>query len=218
MLVATTSEFRTPLSLMRGQTWYPYTAIDDGRWVVDTWKGVYYRSASKAYIPRDKKDCTKSSDSSTSCDPAVISCGADCDSSSGSNTRHTEPLSALWFNKATFRGEEIFAGGMLSGSDQPSGYPALSFAKLAPRFDYNERGVVGGVNVHYKFGEERKWRVGARASIPFKVIEVERSPNCKLSEILEDVMKVGVEDIDAQGFFGLTYAYRLDFLSSLAVP
>jgi hypothetical protein len=67
------------------------------------------------------------------------------------------------------------------------------------------------------------WRIGARASLPFKVIEVQRSPNCPLAETLQDVLTVGMPLIcpDSETFNVNSlpaFAYRLDFLSSLGIP
>lgn len=191
MLTAITSEFRTPLSLYRGTVHYPLDPVDkekDSLWTIDGWKSAYYRCADEAYMPKD--ECSEKS------------------------TTNTKPLSALFFGKADFRGEEAFPGGILL---TPSGVPALSFAKLSPRFDYNEQGAVFGLHVKRRF-EDSYWHFGARASVPFKVIEVEQSRSCGSERLEEDAANVIVRKQENPSFGANLVdvnAYRLDFLSTL---
>ncbi len=197
VLCATTGELRSPLNQFRtGTIHYPLVPIEkveedkDSLWYIDTWKAGYYRGADQAYISKD-----------------------DCDSNK--STRNTEPLSQLFFGKADFRGEEAFAGGMLV--TPPSGTPALSFAKLSPRFDYNEWGAVFGLHVQRRF-EDSNWRTGGRVSVPVKVIEVEQSRSCGSERLEEGFADVIVRRQEAPGGGSNLVdanAYRLDFLSTL---
>lgn len=215
-----TTEFRSPLSVHdgygHGYMHYPLDPIGDRGWHIDLWGAGYTRCSSEAFID-------------------------DCDGDS--NTTKTKTLSALWFGKDSFKGEEAFASGMLTAS----GNPWLSFATLRPRFMYTEMGVVLGADFEKRFKDD-KWRIGLRASLPIKKIEVAKSSfgNCAeepeegLKNVVvyqeENIRAASVIDNDGNGGsagVGTTqepgdvgdgtnrfnvqtaYAYRLDFLSSL---
>ena len=205
-LLHATSEFRSPLSIARGPMhwpskpayqawWYEYMPEKDAGteslWNVHTWSAAFYRCADKAYI-----------------DP--------CDNKT---TRKTTSLSSLWFGKEEFRGEEAFAGGIINDPVLLSTTnPYLGFARISPRFDYNERGVYWGLYADRRFGADEQWHAGGRISLPFKVIEIEQNNNVKFEETLEDVLKFNAVSSDAAADpVDVDFAARLDLLRSLMI-
>src|SRR6185436_14417592 len=98
-------------------------------------------------------------------------------------TTETAPLSALFFGKDTFRGEEAFFGGILVDTPAP---PALIFSQIRPRFEYSEFGVFTGVNIYHAFKhtDTGSWRAGLSLSLPVKLIEVNQRVGCGTEEPL----------------------------------
>lgn len=211
ILFAATSQFRTPLTfLKRGYVHYPLDYVDhawwfdmmelhrkDTPWYVDSFKGLYARSASQSFFDE--------------CDP----CGDKV-------THKTVSLSTLWFGKEAFRGEEVFPGGMLPGPCSPALQKkeniALGYSRITPRFEYNEYGVYCGFDAGRTFGEDNQWVVGLRMSIPFEVITIERDQDPQLFETVDDV--VMMRDINeaagGEGSGQLDFAARFDFLNTLS--
>lgn len=193
LMVATTSELLSPLSHQRGSIHYPIVGLEkDACWALDAWGIGYCRKACSAYL------CNK-------CNWSGV-------------TTNTEDLAALFFGKSTFLGEEAFANGMLL---EPSNFPALSFAKLSPRFDYNEYGVFVGLHAEREICDSC-WHIGWRASLPIKRVSVEQRRSCGTEQIEEasDVI-VRRQEFTNADIFGEgsrtnnVNGYRLDFLSSL---
>lgn len=231
MTIDATSQFRSPLSLEydQGPIHYPLQRAREAWWAglmgfdscdevvcgldFDVWAGGYYRCADKGFCDSCDDSCDNSCD-----DP--------CDDN-GKVTRKTTSLVPLFFRindcKEFFRGEEFFPGGMLSCEGDnffapPFGEPFLRFARITPNFRYSEKGAVFGLNARYRIPCAPCWSVGARVSIPFKVVEVINGAG-KLEEGLEDV--VGERLLDAKADGNPTkwdFAYRLDFLSCLVRP
>lgn len=204
-MLANSSEFRSPRRVIRGVMHYPLAPVEDAwwyetmpdtgecekTWQLETWGAAWRMLATEAFDP-----CADGS------------------------TSHTTSLSSLWFGKDTFRGEEIFAGGRIDDATllTPTN-PFLGFARIAPRFDYNERGVVMGLYFRQSFGEDDCWHVGFRASLPVLEIEIEQDSGCFLEETLDDVVQRLPINLDADVDPNqVDYAYRLDFLSSLSSP
>ena len=199
-LFAVTSEYRSPLSLQRGVLHLALCPVEpEDLWsIVHIWGAGYCRSARKAFI----------------------ACGDDYYCSSRGATTNTEELATLFFGKDCFRGEEAFAGGILT---VPSGVPALSLSKLCPRFKYSEKGVYLGLHAQRDFCESQ-WHVGMRASLPIKVIDVEQVRSCGSEEVETQAQKLVVrrqEIPNAENPGGNgddmvnANAYRMDFLSTL---
>jgi len=133
-------------------------------------------------------------------------------------TTNTEELAALFFGASSFLGEEAFANGILL---EPSNFPALSFAKISPRFDYNEYGVYLGLHAEREICDSC-WHIGWRASLPIKRISVEQRRSCGTEQIEEAadviVRRQEFTNADVYGEGSRTNnvnGYRLDFLSSL---
>lgn len=204
-----TFEFRTPLSLEdRGymhwllapadQAWWygqmPNEKTHTG-WNIHIWGAAYSRTADKAFF-----DCT------------------DADKV----TRDTTTLSQLWFGKTVFRGENAFAGGTFAGAPNATQVlvngvnPYLSFARIMPKFDYNETGCNMGIDFARYVGNDDRFHIGGRANIPFKIIEIEQDSAYTLEETLDDVFVTRVINTDeAAAPIQIDYAMRFDFLNTL---
>lgn len=211
ILFAATSQFRTPLTfLKRGYIHYPLDYVDhawwfdpmelhrsDTPWYVESFKGLYGRSASQSFF--------------NECDP----CGDKV-------THKTVSLSTLWFGKEAFRGEEVFPGGMLPPPCDPALQKkeniALGYSRITPRFEYNEYGVYCGFDAGRTFGEDHQWMVGLRMSIPFEVITIERDQDPQLFETVDDVVRMRTinEDDAGVGAHQQDFAARFDFLNTLS--
>ena len=227
------------LNPLSGYQHYRFKPLYKHRWNVDLWAGAYYRRADNGMGPKKLDKCSSSQfpvtwgsdcdccprscgcctdDCSSVCLPSSCgtfwgSCGSCCYDEDACN-RKKIPLSELFFGKSDFRGEEVFADGILL--NRPNGYPGLSFAMLRPRFDYNERGVVLGAHVEKQI-EGSKWRWSWNVNIPIKSIEVEQNWACgleKTEETLEDVVVNTTQVVDDSEVQQVS-AYRLDFLSTL---
>ena len=137
--------------------------------------------------------------------------------------RNSVHLSKLFFGKSEFRGEEAFAGGIITVPWAP---PVLKFAKIRPRFEYCEKGLNFAIETERRF-DDSKWRFGGQLSLPFKVIDVERNvcsaTMTELEESIDDVVcrksetlwKDDSSSADAREPKAIVPAYRLDFLSGL---
>jgi len=244
------------LNNIGGFSHYPLDPVGcDSLWSVDFWGGFYFRKAHCGMAPRGCDSCTLASrglvgkgsscgycappsccfnDCCGCCPPGPIydgycnSLGPCCHDEDLCDSR-TVPLSTLFFGKSEFRGEEAFAGGILI--NRPSGSPGLSFAKLRPRFDYNERGVVLGMHFE-KRPECKKWRFGFNFTLPIKSIEIEQNSDCCCEETLGDVMCIerahlvpadgdstcGTDGKLGEQAYAEGWSYRLDFLTSLYMP
>jgi hypothetical protein len=207
-----TFQFRSPLSLEdRGfmhwvlapadQAWW-YDQMPSQKehtdWNIHFWGAAYVRNA---------------------CD-AFAACGP-CDEDKV--TRHTTSLGELFFGKAVFRGEEVFAGGTFAGPLSPaqelvnSVNPFLAFARIRPVFDYNETGAHIGVDfARSNLGCDGRYHVGGRVYIPYKIIEIEQDTSIELQETLDDVLiKRIVQYDEGADPDQVEYAMRFDFLSTL---
>lgn len=131
----------------------------------------------------------------------------------------TQPLSALWFNKADFVGQEAFSRGVVANPTNVW----LIISTLSPRFRYTQRGAVIGAAVSKRLHED-KVHVGLRVELPISVLDVDRYEKCGQrgtelgGETLEDVMVEKPEVVNDLGGTPrglLDFAYRLDFLSAL---
>lgn len=128
----------------------------------------------------------------------------------------TEQLSALFFGEPSFVGIQAFVPGSVSPIN-----PFLQFAQITPKVCYNETGAFFGINVDRVVGCSGCWHVGARANISFRNIKNELVDCCDLvaEENLSDVCVMDNENVlnavCSPEVITQSYAYRLDFLSSL---
>ena len=210
-----TTQFRTPLDFIRLEAHYQRYCCDDKDFSfldfdehtkhplhVTFRSGLYGRTAWKAFVD----DC---------CAPAVID---PCLPSCSSTEHHKKSLSALWFGKSAFKAEEAFFGGIITSAAALRGNEAVAFSTITPQFKYTEKGAWVGVNGDYRFGVTKKWNIGFRSSIPFKIIEVEPTvlDDGSLEGGLSSVIAESILELDAgPNGNAIDYAYRLDFLSTL---
>lgn len=201
-----TSEIRSPLGRF-GDVWFDYRYIFDpveenSDWQVDVQKVAYTRSSARSFGMPQK--CVKT------CDKNKL-------------TTQTVPLSALFFNKSLFKGQEIFHGGNLAG--RASNAPGLIFSNFSPRISYEESGVSIGVHAYHQLNEHPSVRIGGRIGMPIKVIKVEEDRSCGAERIDQSVLQedlvvcyeeqaTGAARIDT----ATLCAYRLDYLTTLKLP
>jgi len=200
---ANSSEFRSPRRLTRGVMHYPLANIENAWWYDE--------------MPKQADECRSWQLETWAAGWRMVADAAFDARESGSTTKTTS-LSQLWFGDDVFRGEQIFAGGIINDPQLlMQTNPFLGFARIKPSFDYNEHGVMFGLYFRQDFGEDGCWHVGFRASLP--VIEIEIDNGCLEQETLADVAQRVPINLDANGAPNqIDYAYRLDLLSSLARP
>ena len=140
---------------------------------------------------------------------------------SNKHGRKTTPLSRLLFCKSDFTGAESFAHGVANVPNNPW----VNISTLRPRFSYNEKGALVGMEVA-RVVHDGRIRVGGRTTIPFRFICTDRFEQCSADnrsselggERLQDVTALRAEvfqDEDGNNQGVVTFAYRLDFLSQL---
>lgn len=205
-----TFQFRTPLSVEdRGymhwllapsdQAWW-YDQMPSQKentdWNIHFWGAGYTRSAAKAFA--------------RPCDPCHHN----------KVTHHTTTLGELFFGQATFRGEDVFAGGMFSGAaliQVNAVNPYLAFAQITPNFDYNEKGAYIGLDFARCLGADDRFHIGGRAYIPYKIIDINQDTSIELEETLADVFVTRIITLNSTAVAPnqSEYAMRFDFLSSL---
>lgn len=200
LVFAETTEFRTPQRLVRGEMHWPLKPVEEAWWYdkadtenreidnksVDVWAGYYGISAGEAFFKPN-----------------------------GGITTDTASLSALWFGKDTFRGQDVLAG-KPSSQQLMQFNPFFGFAKISPQFTYNEKGAVFGLRTMRTFGCDDQWHTGMRASLPVKRIDIEQEPNVDVEETLQDVMRrVQTNVAPTAEPNQIDFAYRLDFLTTL---
>jgi hypothetical protein len=207
-----TFQFRSPLSLEdRGYMHWALAPSDQAWWYGDMpsektrtdwnihfWGAGYVRNACEAFA---------------ACGPC----------NENKVTSDTTSLGQLFFGKAVFRGEEIFAGGTFASPIPTAGQelvnsvnPFLAFARIRPVFDYNETGAHIGVDFAKNLGADDRFHVGGRVYIPYKIIEIEQDTSIELEETLDNVFITRIvnadEGVDPDQ---VEYAIRYDFLSTL---
>ena len=203
LILAETTEFRTPQRLTRGEMHWPLKPIEKTWWYdqmdteecenknhwVDVWAGYYGITASEAFFKPN-----------------------------GGITTQTSSLSALWFGTDTFVGQDILAIVPEPGTLMSSN-PFLGFARITPQFSYDEKGVVFGLRTMHTFGCDDMWHSGIRLSLPVKDITIEQCDGAQIEESLGNVVQERYTNEDASADpTQIDFAYRLDFLTSLGIP
>ena len=134
----------------------------------------------------------------------------------------TEPISAMWFNKADFRMTEIFPESLVPVNSEFMN-PLLRTAKLHLRANYIENGVSFGLRWDHPFYHE-KGRIGIRAHCPIKRIKVEKidTEGVRSGAELQDVLSIKPVTNTVQGgslqdqdSLNQVAAIRLDFAEAL---
>ena len=203
LVFAETTEFRTPQRLTRGEMHWPLKPVEEAwwydkadtedreinHWSIDAWAGYYGVSAGEAFVKPN-----------------------------GGITTDTASLSALWFGRDSFRGVDVLAGNpgpvVLTQIN-----PFLGFSRISPSFTYSEKGAVFGLRTMRTWGCDDMWHSGVRVSLPVKKIDIEQDSNVALEETLQDVVRQVPTNFDPEAAPNqIDFAYRLDFLTSIAMP
>lgn len=198
----TARELRTPLSGMQGRFSARYPA-------------EYHQVKNKK---SDKKDACWGD----SFDLQVFTQGyhRSADKAYGHSHSHCakEAWSSLIFGESDMRLENIFPNSNVDHLLKDN--PFVSISTLKPRFEYNENGVLFGMQGETNFkicGSD--YRLGARVRIPYRDIEV--SDPCGTGDLvgeqLEDVYKKRLEITDNNDLdrTNTVFAARMDFLDAL---
>ncbi len=141
-------------------------------------------------------------------------------------TKHstkTQPLTAVMFGKSDFKIEEIYPDA--TAQKNAAGYNPLVAAKLmSPRAEYAETGMTVGLRFDYPVWEKHG-RIGVRASVPFRRIEIERQDSGldKTEDPTSDFVRSKVIKVAANAAGDditgtqqvLAKAYRMDIVSKL---
>ncbi|MCK4500725.1 hypothetical protein KAU11_09505 [Candidatus Babeliales bacterium] len=131
----------------------------------------------------------------------------------------SKELSALFFNKSDFYMNEILPD---SYADIQTEYysPYLAITKLSPRVTYEEKGISMGARFAYPI-YKNKGRIGVRAQVPFRRIEIEREDlgdkdTNQLDDVLtKEVVTRGSTEGGTEAKDVLARAIRMDFLQSI---
>jgi hypothetical protein len=136
----------------------------------------------------------------------------------------TQPLTALYFNKADIPLKEIFWMSQVPLASENYN-PFLAIGTYSPRATYNECGVTMGGRWDYPVWNN-KGRIGLRATVPFRRIEIEREDiTDKNANPLNDVMVTLPEEqtVTTEGLLNVgskfdvaTKAWRADFVNAIA--
>lgn len=203
LALGTTTEFRTPQRLIRGEMHWPLKPVEEAwwydkmdtedreidNWSIDAWAGYYGINAGAAFFKPN-----------------------------GGITTDTASLSALWFGTESFRGIDLLAA-QPSPQQLMDSNPFLGFARISPTFSYSEKGAVFGLRTMRTFGCDNQWHTGFRISLPVKEIEIEQDANAAVEETLDDVVFQYYTNLKTSPSASqIDFAYRLDFLTSLGVP
>jgi len=138
----------------------------------------------------------------------------------------TKEITELIFNKADFQVTDAFPNGQVD----PNGAnynPLAGFKSLSPRVEYNEMGMTVGGALAFPVCKG-KGRLGVRASVPFRNIELERQDSGldKAEDPTADYVSARVIAVTRPGNGGaaaapaniLAKAYRVDLLTALQQP
>jgi len=162
---ALATEFRTPYLSDRGPLRHSFKKLNKDKMNLNTWSTVYTKEAHKAFLKH----------------------GGD-----------SKPLTKLLFNESTFTFNEIFENSNVPLTS-PNYNPFLSLIEYSPRAKYFEWGATFGGCIDFPVWKEDngrvKGRVGLRATIPFRTIEVEREDITPQTGIGQDAAGLAVTGI-----------------------
>jgi hypothetical protein len=136
-----------------------------------------------------------------------------------SHGTNTHPLSALFFNKSNFLLTDAFPNSEAEiGTEQYS--PFLGITRLNPVVTYSEKGISLGARFAYPV-YKNKGRIGLRAQVPFRKIEIEREDfgdkdTNQLDDLLTgEVVTRGRTAGGTQAKDVFARAVRMDFVQSI---
>lgn len=136
----------------------------------------------------------------------------------------TQPLTSLFFNKADFRLSEIFPNSLVKRASEFYN-PFVRVLKISPRASYTEKGVFLGFKFAYPI-YKNKGRLGVRASIPFRAVEIEKQDSfskddAQLKDLAFSGVKTELIKIDGTKYSpkveaARAFAVRWDFLEAIS--
>lgn len=197
-----TREIRSPL--LRDDPGYrlmPLEFITDKKWAVSAWIEPFKRTSTDALCDYERNCCTFN----TKC-----------------------PLSSIIFGKGTFTGAEAFSPQSATPPVTTVGYgtnrtiscnPLLFSSQLKPCLTFIDRGVMFALQIARRIND--CWSIGARGSVPYRNFEITYPSCCSdTTSIFGGQTTKNVACTKRETINGVpvtSYAYRLDFLSSLAI-
>jgi hypothetical protein len=193
------TEFRTPYLSDRGPLRHSFKKLNKKKMNINTWSTVHTKEAHKAFLKH----------------------GTD-----------SKELTALLFNKSTFQFNEFLPDAImpLNAPNYNIFMNALSYSPKAKFFEY---GATFGGRIDFPIWKEDngcvKGRIGLRATLPFRTIEVERQDfapeTASVDNALAQVVKTGIIRVQrnaagAEAPVGSQVdveatAYRLDFVAGI---
>ena len=132
--------------------------------------------------------------------------------------KHIAPLSTVFFGKLCFQLREAFADSIVIGPSNPW----INVTCLCPTLDYSDKGV----QLNFEYGRDthfrsKRMRVGVRALLPIKSITINRCYTTLDTEAeatnLNAVRSLTTDTVAPGKTINNSFAYRLDFLSSLVL-
>jgi len=122
----------------------------------------------------------------------------------------TQELSALFFNKESFRLSQIFEDCLVRQNTEHYN-PYMRVMTIAPRVEYSESGLcLGGEISRAVF--RGKGRFGMRVSVPLRAVETMRKDaGSRRDSQTEDVVRLQKNEVAEK----LGFAYRLDFVEAI---
>ncbi len=193
---ALATEIRTPWISERGPIRYTFEKLHKDTYNINFWTAGHYKYANKAFLK---------------------------------HSFDSKPLTALIFNKADFTLNEIFPNAQVPMNTEFYS-PYLKLWKMHPRATYTEWGLVTGGRWDYPVWKEKdgnvKGRIGLRATVPFRSIEIERQDSSDKNEnpqsrfvkskvVRTEVNKIGYSAAGGDAQDKVCTAYRFDFVRSL---
>ncbi len=191
------TEFRTPYLSDRGPLRHSFKKLSKKKMNLSTWSTMHAKEAHKAFLKH----------------------GTD-----------SKELTALLFNKSTFNFREFFLDGKVPLTS-PNYNPFIATLDYSPRAKYFEWGATFGGRIDFPIWKEDngcvKGRIGMRATVPFRTIEVERQDITQnnvaadLSKLKQtEVITVGLKAAGDPAGAGkkadnLSPSSRLDFVAAL---
>lgn len=196
---ALATEYRTPYLSERGPLRHSFKKLHKKKMNLNTWSTIYTKEAHKAFLKHGTK---------------------------------TKELTAVLFNKETFAFREIFPNAQVP-LNSPNYNPFLRTLSYSPKAKYFDWGANFGGQIDFPVWKEDdgcvKGRIGLRANIPFRTIEVERQDFAPVTASVDDDLSIlvqsGVVRVDKTNAGAdaalaattdvLATAYRLDFVQSI---
>lgn len=193
---ALATEIRTPWISERGPIRYTFEKLNKDTYNLNFWTAGHYKYAHSAFLKQ---------------------------------SFDSHPLTALMFNKSDFTLNEIFPNSKVP-MDTEFYSPFLKLMKLHPRATYTEWGLVTGGRWEYPVWKDKdggvKGRIGLRATVPFRSIEIEREDITDRTQsplgdfVKSKVIKTTKTSVGSQFQNGddadvVVTAYRSDFVAAL---